>query len=473
MSKPKQSAYDLATKALEPLIPRLLAAFASVRGTKPPQSARALQPLAFVFLLEAFGLAFLLTDETRRLAWQAARPPGRGSSEEYDPTDDADETKALQWAAARVAAIDSAYREHARALYNKSNIRARWSFADYLRSNYAPDRAEFERQWGERNPIDPATATATACFDPRAQLSLFDAVSPDRDGAAGVFVAEIALRAAAKPVVSLAGHTLDASDCSTLHDLAWRAISSGWVAYLDHRSAVVGLRLLPPTDAVRTRLRAPLINLLALDVAPPSAFEAMAEVSARATEAAKALGDMLDEPSNEVPQPEPSLEPSSALQLHAADVEPARDPLAFRTASHAELRTLVWPDESRAPDAAVLDDARAKIKAGEAVSITFDGPKGWENARAWLTKLGHGTTAPEPVNHLVARCAIAAGGEAPPIWSRLTDEQRDAYPGRADVRPHETVVSFKARVKPEVEARAEATLEKKKARRGSKAKASS
>lgn len=425
MPKTKQSAYDLATKALEPLIPRLLAAFASVRGTKPPQSARALQPLAFVFLLEAFGLAFLLTDETRRLAWQAARPPGRGSSKEYDPADDADETKALRWVAARAAALDTEY-------------------CAYARDNNCPiSRAEFERQWGERNPIDPATAPA--CFDPRAQLSLFDAVSPDRDGAAGVFVAELSLRADIKPVVLLAGHTLDISDCSTLHDLAWRAISSGWVAYLDHRGAVIGLRLLPPIDSVRTRLRAPLVNLLALDVVPPPvppAFETMAEVSARATEAAKALGDMLDEPSNEVPQPEPSLEPSSALQLHVADVEPARDPLAFRTAAHAELRTLVWPDESRAPEAAVLDDARAKIKAGEAVSVAFDGSHGWDNAQAWLKKLGYGIGEIETVDGTMTHCALAHNGKHAPLWSKMTDAERSSCPGYVFISRFGAVVEF-------------------------------
>ena len=271
----KPSTLAVATDLLAPLVPRLLVAFAALRPGRPPQSLRALQPLALVLMLEAFGLASLLTDEQRAAAWQAARGPGRGKADDdaYDPTDDSDETKALRWVAARAAAEDKAYRDHARATFadkQKRGIHLTWTIAEFINSNYAPDRAEFSRQWGERNPIDPATAPA--CFDPRAQLSILDAVSPERDGALGLFVAESRLRAEAPPVLTYMGHTLDLTGCTSLADAAWRAITERWIAYLDHRGSTVGLRLLPPTDGIRVRLRAPLVNVLAADEKPaPSA----------------------------------------------------------------------------------------------------------------------------------------------------------------------------------------------------------
>lgn len=276
----KPSALSVATDLLAPLVPRLLVAIAALRPGRPPQSLRALQPLALVFLLEAFGLATLLTDEQRRAAWQAARGPGRGKvdDESYDPTNDSDETKALRWVAARTAAEDKAYREHALGYaMNIGVIGSDWPGStkravlnDFLKTNKAPNRADFSRQWGERNPIDPATAPA--CFDPRAQLSILDAVSPERDGALGLFMAESRLRAEAPPVLTYLGHTLDLTGCTSLADAAWRAVTEHWIVYLDHRGSTVGLRLLPPTDGIRVRLRAPLVNVLAADVEPaPSA----------------------------------------------------------------------------------------------------------------------------------------------------------------------------------------------------------
>lgn len=271
----KPSALAVATDLLAPLVPRLLVAFAALRPGRPPQSLRALQPLALVLMLEAFGLAFLLTDEQRAAAWQAARGPGRSKADDdaYDPTDDSDETKALRWIAARAAAEDKAYRDHVRAVFvdkQKNGLHLLLSFVEFMQSNYAPSRAEFSRQWGERNPIDPATVPA--CFDPRAQLSILDAVSPERDGALGLFMAESRLRAEAPPVLMYMGHTLDLTGCTSLADVAWRAVAERWIVYLDHRGSTVGLRLLPPTDGIRVRLRAPLVNVLAADVEPaPSA----------------------------------------------------------------------------------------------------------------------------------------------------------------------------------------------------------
>lgn len=330
MSNREPSALDKANDLLAPLIPRLLAAFASYRGIKrAPQSMRSLQPLALVFLLEAFGLAFLLTEEQRTAAWAAARGPGRKSQDDYDPTEDHDteEAKALRWVAARAAAVDSAYRAACKATiddayrgYVKSWAPRKGSIKLLSRDEYAPNvilpnRGTFEAQWGERNPIDPATCPAA--FDPRAQLSILDAVSPERDGVLGLFMAESRLRAEAPPVLVYAGHELDLTGCSSLADAAWRAISERWIVYLDHRGATVGLRLLPPTEGIRVRLRAPLVNVIAPDVEPlPSScpnchlardgFETMVGVSTRA---AKAATEFFDHVAAGPPETDDPLEP--------------------------------------------------------------------------------------------------------------------------------------------------------------------
>jgi hypothetical protein len=279
MFEPKRtSALDTANRLLAGHAPRLLSAFAALYPKRPPQSMRALQPLAFVILLEAFGLAVLLTDEQRAAAWAAARGPGAPrSGDDYDPTDDSDDAKALRWVAARHAACDEAYRAHARADYD-TRIKRKTvphyihDFRDYMKSAMAPSRVDFETQWGERNPIDPATVPA--CFDPRAQLSILDAISPDRDGALGLFMTESRLHAEAPPVLEYMGHRLDLTSCSTLTEAAWRAITERWIVYLDFRGATSGLRLLPPTDGIRIRLRAPLVNLLAADAKPALSIEA-------------------------------------------------------------------------------------------------------------------------------------------------------------------------------------------------------
>lgn len=219
---------------------------------------RSLAPLAMVFLLEAFGLAFLLDRATVRLALAACRGPGK-DSEEDDLLDNSDDMAAIRWAAARHDAMNRAYESTAREMF-KNNPMGHARVSDWI-VKYGPDRTTFDKQWGERNPIDPAMAPK--CFDPSAQLSILDAVG-DGDGYLGTFVSNLFLLSSASKQIECMGQTLDLGACETLDAAAWRAVSKGWIAYLDHRGAVVGLRLIPRTDGIQTRLRAPLANIVAM-----------------------------------------------------------------------------------------------------------------------------------------------------------------------------------------------------------------
>ena len=250
-----------ASNALKPHEPDLLKRFAKVfRRKKPPQTMRSLAPLAMVFLLEAFGLVFLLDRATVRLALAACRGPGKDSEEEEDDLlDNSDDMVTIRWAAERHRQIDIAYRAMARDLYNLTPTAH--SFSGWLKMGYGPDRTAFEKQWGERNPIDPSNAPK--CFDPSAQLSILDAVG-DGDGYLGTFVSNLFLLSSASKQIECMGQTLDLGACETLDAAAWCAVSKGWIAYLDHRGVVVGLRLIPRTDGIQTRLRAPLANIVAM-----------------------------------------------------------------------------------------------------------------------------------------------------------------------------------------------------------------
>ena len=248
-----------ASDALKLHEPKLLHSFARVFNRKrPPQSMRALAPLAMVLLLEAFGLAFLLNRDTIRLALAACRGPGKGN--EDDMLDDSDDMAAIRWAAHRQGSLDRAYRSLCREVYNSESTG--YTYPEWIKkSNSVPNRITFERQWGERNPIDPSTAPK--CFDPSAQLSILDALGQG-DGYLGAFVSNIMLRSDATKSITLFGQTLDLAGVETLDEAASRAVMSGWIAYLDHRGAIVGLRLIPRTDGIQTRLRAPLANIVAM-----------------------------------------------------------------------------------------------------------------------------------------------------------------------------------------------------------------
>jgi hypothetical protein len=244
---------------LRPFEHRLLDTFSKAfQRKRPPTSLRALQPLAMVFLLEAFGLAFLLDKKTVRLAVLAARGPGKGDDD--DLLDDSDEMAAIRWASARQDAVDRAYLAMAKERY-KDTLSGQKSLAAWIKAGYGPDRTQFEKQWGERNPIDPATAPK--CFDPSAQLSILDAVGHG-DGYLGAFVSTSFLTSSTPKQITCMGQTLDLEACETLDMAAWRAVSKGWIAYLDHRGIVMGLRLIPRTDGVQTRLRAPLVNIVSM-----------------------------------------------------------------------------------------------------------------------------------------------------------------------------------------------------------------
>jgi hypothetical protein len=281
----QQSPTDHANALLQPFAAPALAAFAKVRPGKQPLTLRALGPLAMLLLLEALGLASLLTPEVRRAAWAAARPPGRSKAEpDYDPTNDSDEQRRAAWAAARADALEKAYQSARRTELEKAydaycaDWRARkrpdgTTAPSITKSEFdktlfkAPDRVEYERQWGERNPIDESSAPHT--FDVRAQVCLLDAMTSEHDLTLGAFVSEQRIRSGTDTVVSYDGHTFDFAPWRGLAEVAIAALRMGWIAYYDVRGAVVGVRLLPPSDGVRLRLRSPLANVAPYSVPLP------------------------------------------------------------------------------------------------------------------------------------------------------------------------------------------------------------
>jgi hypothetical protein len=452
----KTPALKIAQDKLRSYEYKLLEVFARVFNRKrPPSSLRSLQAFAMVLMLEAFGLAFLLDRETVRAAILAARGPGKGDDD--DLLDDSDEMVAIRWASARQEALDRAYMAVAKEQHK--NDSTSHSFAEWIKRGYGPDRATFERQWGERNPIDPATAPK--CFDPSAQLSILDAVGQG-DGYLGVFVSTSFLTSSAPKQISCMGQTLDLEACETLDAAAWRAVSKDWIAYLDHRGAVVGLRLIPRTDGIQTRLRAPLVNIVSMFkedkrderiaqleaqvfewrketecTSPIDAGELMRRHTAndRVWQDATGASDpemareltvqrinQIETLSNNISAPRYATKDASTV-----DVVPAYD--TDRMVVEGVGR-MVWPDHTNAPCAMKCANAIVSHRRGEFVELNFPAtPKIFDNVRAWLGFHQFGVRAPTLDATGYCTCAIGPGGEIPPAWNTMKQGKRDSYPG--------------------------------------------
>lgn len=459
---------------LKPFEPKLLDAFSRVFARKrPPQSMRALAPLAMVLMLEAFGLAFLLNREIVRLAILAARGPGKGDD---DLLDDSDEMAAIRWAAARHDAIDRAYSVVARDLHK--NASTGLSFVQWIKAGYGPNRAVFEQQWGQRNPIDPTTAPK--CFDPSAQLSILDAVGHG-DGYLGAFVSTSFLTSSAPKQITCMGQSLDLEGCETLDVAASRAVLTGWVAYLDHRGVVMGLRLIPRTDGVQTRLRAPLANIVAM-YADDSRDAKIADLETR-------LANMVENHNSVCEQRDAlqSIDQQWQIATGASDPEMAAELTRQRIEQIADLKTqlnaakdtarmvlptvvdsravtttypdghteivvdesnaqsskfelsspkettvprMIWPDQKHAPSEISCANAIAAHRRGEFIELAFSRSRMiLENVRAWLAYYDMCVRDPSPDATGYCTCAIGTGGNVPPKWADMKQRERDSFPG--------------------------------------------
>jgi hypothetical protein len=358
---------------------KLLDAFTAVFPSKrPPKSLRALQPLAFVFLLEAFGLLYLLNREIVRAAILAARGPGKGD-------------------------------------------------------------------------------------DDTPQLSILDATA--KDEVLGVFVSDVSLRAESPPVVKYLGQTLDLSECKTPDVALWRAVSNGWIAYLDRRGAVVGLRLIPCTEGIQTRLRAPLVNIVSMfqeDKRDEYIEQLRMQVEYLGTqlqstaESTKAF--LMRE--QQWQDATGASDPEMARELTAQRIEKIKSLTAERDmavdATKDEIRKLragieekiersdetqihekaegvgrmIWPDPDNAPTPIACANTIVAHRRGEFVELEFPStPKIFDNVRAWLGFHQFGVRAPTPDATGYCTCAIGPCGEIPPAWNTMKQGKRDSYPG--------------------------------------------
>lgn len=399
---------------LRPFEHRLLDVFAKVfQRKRPPNSLRALQPLAMVFLLEALGLAFLLDRETVRLSVLAARGPGKGDDD--DLLDDSDEMTAIRWASAQQDAVDRAYLAMAKERYKETPHR-QTSVAAWIKAGYGPDRTQFEKQWGERNPIDPMTAPK--CFDPSAQLSILDAVGHG-DGYLGAFVSTHFLTSSAPKQISCMGQTLDLESCETLEMAAWRAVSKGWVAYLDHRGVVMGLRLIPRTDGIQTRLRAPLVNIVSM-FQEDKRDEYIEQLRAQV----EYLGTQLHGTAKTQDKPHDNLGAFVGRELAGGEHE-------VQSVDEVQgVGRMVWPDPDNAPNEIDCVEAISKHRRGEFVELAFPSTSlVFDNVRAWLMQYQMNTRAPEFDETGYSTCAVGTNGEIPQQWEKMKQSKRNSYPG--------------------------------------------
>lgn len=455
---------------LRPFEHQLLDAFSKVfQRKRPPTSLRSLQPLAMVFLLEAFGLAFLLDRATVRLAILAARGPGKGDD---DMLDDGDQLVAVRWASARQEAVDRAYMAVAKERYKETKYSNHDcpNVAAWLRAGYGPDRAQFEKQWGERNPIDPAMAPKS--FDPSAQLSTLDAVGQG-DGYLGAFVFASFLAASTRKQITCMGQTLDLDGCETIDAAAAKAVLAGWIAYLDHRGAVAGLRLIPRTDGIQTRLRAPLANVVSM-YQEDKRDEQISDLESRIaeiTEQATINNNALRERDHQWQDATGANDPEMARAMMAQQIEQIAGLTAERAIDEREPDTaiepenalvldnskifdetngvgrMVWPDPDNAPTPIACASAIVAHRRGEFVELEFPAtPKIFDNVRAFLEY--HDLTIREPTPDATGycTCAIGTAGELPPAWSGMKQRERDSYPGFALFGPDGSAkVVFRAR----------------------------
>lgn len=444
---------------LRPFEHRLLDTFSKVfQRKRPPTSLRALQPLAMVFLLEAFGLAFLLDRETVRLAVLAARGPGKGDDD--DLLDDSDEMAAIRWVAARQDALDRAYLAMAKERY-KEAPHGQTSVAAWIKAGYGPDRAQFEKQWGERNPIDPSTAPK--CFDLSAQLSMLDAIGQG-DGYLGAFVSTSFLASSVSKQITCMGQVLDLESCETLEMAAWRAVSKGWIAYLDHRGVVMGLRLIPRTDGIQTRLRAPIANIVSM-FQEDKRDEQIAQLVSRIQEREEMCRELNQQWQDATGASDPEMareltaqrieqikslnvERDTAIDATKDEVRKLRAGIEERIERSEETKLLekvqgvgrlIWPDPDNAPTPIACANTIVAHRRGEFVELEFPStPKIFDNVRAWLGFHQFGVRAPTPDATGYCTCAIGPGGEIPPAWNTMKQGKRDSYPGFALFGPGNT-----------------------------------
>ncbi len=453
-----------ASDALKKHEHKLLDVFAQIfKRKKPPQSMRALAPFAMVLLLEAFGLAYLLDRSTLRLALDAAKGVGKSAADDDNLLDDGDEMIAIRWAAERQRQIDVAYRAMARDLYNITSTSL--TFGNWLRAGHGPSRVDFERQWGERNPID--LSTAPKCFDPSTQPSILDAVGQG-DGYLGAFISNITLRSDATKSITLFGQTLDLAGVETLDEAASRAVMAGWIAYLDHRGAVVGLRLIPRTDGIQTRLRAPLANIVAMyqEDKRDEQIAQLEEDKKNLAESNRIYCEQNLRLSNDIQSPRRAWQdatgasdPETARELTTQRIEQIKsfDDRAVVT-THADGCTtivvddsdidasdskveiigvespgiwrMVWPDKDAAPSPIACANTIVTHRRGEFAELEFPSTqKIFDQVRAWLMFNKFGICAPSFDSSKYGHCAIGANGEIPPSWARMKEAKRNAYPG--------------------------------------------
>jgi hypothetical protein len=294
------------------------------------------------------------------------------------------------------------------------------------------------------------------------QLSILDATK--KDSLLGVFVSDISLRSEAPPVVECMGQTLDLGACETLDAATWRAVSKGWIAYLDHRGTVIGLRLIPRTDGIQTRLRAPLVNIVSM-FQEDKRDEQIAQLVSRIQE----REEMCRELNQQWQDATGASDPEMARELTAQRIEQIKSLTAERDtaidATKDEVRKLragieerierseetellekvqgvgrmIWPDPDNAPTPIACANTIVAHRRGEFAELEFPStPQIFENIRAWLGFHQFGLRAPTPDTTGYCTCAIGPGGEIPPAWNTMKQGKRDSYPGFALFGPGNT-----------------------------------
>jgi len=276
------------------------------------------------------------------------------------------------------------------------------------------------------------------------------------------------------------GQTLSLDGCESIDAVAAKAVLSGWIAYLDHRGVVTGVRLIPRTDGMQIRLRAPLANIVSITNEPLSDRDAEIEtLKTKLSIVESNHRDVCDQRNTILERLTAECDARDALLTRdkqwqdatgASDPEMARELTAQRVeqiksfddravvTTHADGHTtivvdesdvdtsaskvelsgvespgiwrMVWPDKDAAPAPSACANTIVAHRRGEFAELEFPAtPKIFEQVRAWLMFHQFGVCSPVPDATGYATCAIGPGGEIPPSWGAMKQAKRNAYPG--------------------------------------------
>lgn len=382
--------------------PDLLKAFAQVfKPKRPPQSMRALIPLALVLLLEAFGLDRLLDRSVIESAIRAARGPGKGGDDEDGQFSILDAT--LKDCFLGVFVSDISLRSESpqtivECLGQKLDLAACETPSDVAWWAATNDWIVYREQRGAVPGLRLIPRTESTMVRLRAPLATLAQIVESVDDNKRL-----------DRIAQLEAHALILAQEKEALKTQLSVVENNHRDVCDQRNTVLE-RLTAECDARDALLARDKEWQQLTGYESPNDLRAEKN-NARVVEDPKNLGAFVGR--------ELAGGEYDQVIVDGATYPPA--PKDWK---------LVWPDEANKPDDSACVDTISAHRRGDFTELAFPASdRIFENVRAWLMFHSFGICSPAFDAHGWATCAIGTGGKIPPSWDKMKQAKRDAYPG--------------------------------------------